>query len=174
MQMLAHVQKQGSFVGDNDGKGDLQAFLKRKEQIQKLKAKLSRSSFNGEVPPIQNEIDQRARDGTGSANSGLTPVSSQDEDDRGYGDEGSKEDADNNFMSEDYKNEAYWSLPENVRNAIDFARTKSKHSDFYGKLKGLTDKLGVYTQVFYTKAPKFERVFLERKRKKLEQMMLKE
>lgn len=41
-------------------------------------------------------------------------------------------------------------------------------------MKSLTDKLAVYTQVFYTKAPKFERVFMERKRKKLEEMMLKE
>lgn len=106
------------------------------------------------------------RDGAGSPANGLTPVSSQDEDDRANDD--SNGDDEDDEMNEDYKNEAYWSLPENVRKAIDFARTKQKHSDFFGKLQSLNDKLGVYTQVFYTKAPKFERVFLERKRKKLE------
>ena len=33
-----------------------------------------------------------------------------------------------------YKNKAYWNLPENVRNAIDLAKMKSKHSEFYYKL----------------------------------------
>jgi len=35
---------------------------------------------------------------------------------------------------ESYKNKAYWNLPENVRNAIDLAKMKSKHSEFYYKL----------------------------------------
>ena len=30
-----------------------------------------------------------------------------------------------------YKNSAYWSLPENVRNAIDLAKLRSQHSEFY-------------------------------------------
>ena len=77
-------------------------------------------------------------------------------------------------VKEDYKNAAYWSLPENVRKAIDFAKSKEKHSDFYGRLNNVNSKLEVYNQVFYTKVPKFERVFMERKRKKLEDIMEKE
>jgi hypothetical protein len=63
-----------------------------------------------------------------------------------------------------YKNSAYWALPENVRHAIDCARKKSKHSDFYNRLRSLNDKIGVYKKVFYTKTPKYEKVFMERKR----------
>lgn len=77
----------------------------------------------------------------------------------------SEEDPD---AKENYKNEHYWSLPENVRHAIDTAKKDSKHSDFYGRLRSLTDKIGVYKTLFYTKAPAFERVFYEKKRQKLE------
>ena len=73
-----------------------------------------------------------------------------------------------------YKNSAYWALPENVRHAIDCARKKSKHSDFYNRLRSLNDKIGVYKKVFYTKTPKYEKVFMERKRQRLEELMLKE
>lgn len=45
----------------------------------------------------------------------------------------------------DWKNKAYWSLPENVRSAIDLAKAKKKHSDFYYKLKVTNDKIQVYT-----------------------------
>jgi len=45
----------------------------------------------------------------------------------------------------DWKNKAYWSLPENVRAAIDLAKAKKKHSDFYYKLKVTNDKIQVYT-----------------------------
>jgi hypothetical protein len=31
----------------------------------------------------------------------------------------------------DYQDAAYWSLPENVRHAIDLSKKKSKHTDFY-------------------------------------------
>jgi len=37
-------------------------------------------------------------------------------------------------MDLSYKNKAYWQLPENVRNAIDLAKIKSQHSEFYYKL----------------------------------------
>ena len=46
---------------------------------------------------------------------------------------------------ENYKNDAYWSLPENVRKAIDFAKTKQQHSEFSSRLTNLNDKLEVYT-----------------------------
>jgi hypothetical protein len=73
-----------------------------------------------------------------------------------------------------YKNEAYWALPENVRQAIDTAKKKSKHSDFYNRLRSLNDKIGVYKKIFYTKTPKYEQVYQERKRKRLEALMRKE
>jgi len=37
-------------------------------------------------------------------------------------------------VDESYKTAQYWSLPENVRNAIDIAKVKSKHSEFFYKL----------------------------------------
>ena len=73
-----------------------------------------------------------------------------------------------------YKNSAYWALPENVRHAIDCARKKSKHSDFYNRLRSLNDKIGVYKKVFYTKTPNYEKVFMERKRRRLEELMIRE
>lgn len=73
-----------------------------------------------------------------------------------------------------YKNSAYWALPDNVRQAIDIARRKSKHSDFYNRLRSLNDKIGVYKKVFYTKTPNYEKVFMDRKRQRLEELMLRE
>lgn len=73
-----------------------------------------------------------------------------------------------------YKNSAYWALPENVRHAIDCARKKSKHSDFYNRLRSLNDKIGVYKKVFYTKTPNYEKAFMDRKRQRLEELMLRE
>ena len=46
------------------------------------------------------------------------------------------------------KNKAYWALPENIRHAIDVSRRKSKHTEFYGRLLELNDKIGVYQTVF--------------------------
>ena len=61
-----------------------------------------------------------------------------------------------------------------MRQAIDTARRKAKHSDFHGRLRSLTDKIGVYRKLFYTKAPAFERRFYERKRQRLEALMRQE
>jgi hypothetical protein len=47
-------------------------------------------------------------------------------------------------MGENYKNEAYWRLPENVRHAVDIAKTKSKHSEFWYRLETLNDKIFVF------------------------------
>ena len=33
-----------------------------------------------------------------------------------------------------YRDAGYWALPENVRSAIDMAKMKSKHSEFYYRL----------------------------------------
>lgn len=38
----------------------------------------------------------------------------------------------------------FYSLPPNVRNAIELSKEKSKHSEFYYKLKGLNDKISTY------------------------------
>ena len=51
-----------------------------------------------------------------------------------------------------WKNEQYWALPENVRNAIDVAKMKKKHSDFYYRLRLLNDKIHIYTSIFYSKS----------------------
>ena len=42
--------------------------------------------------------------------------------------------SDSKKPDESYKNDQYWALPENVRNAIDVAKMKSKHSEFYYRL----------------------------------------
>lgn len=56
----------------------------------------------------------------------------------------------------EYQNSSYWALPEHVRHAIDQAKKKSKHSEFYNRLSGLNDKILIYKLLFYSKAPKFE------------------
>lgn len=43
-----------------------------------------------------------------------------------------------------WKNEAYWRLPPNVRSAIDTAKYKEKHTDFWYRLENLNDKIYVY------------------------------
>lgn len=48
-------------------------------------------------------------------------------------------------------NESYLALPENVRAAIDLSREKSKHSEFYYKLRGLNDRIKIYKSNFYDK-----------------------
>ena len=40
-----------------------------------------------------------------------------------------------------WRDEKYWSLPENVRKAIDVAKLRNKHTDFYYKLSLLNDKI---------------------------------
>ena len=46
-------------------------------------------------------------------------------------------------------------LPENCQNAILLAIEKKKHSDFYYKLQHVTDKLDVFTDIFYDKEPSY-------------------
>ena len=70
-----------------------------------------------------------------------------------------------------YKDEAYWRLPENVRHAIDVAKLKSKHSDFWYRLETMNDKLYVFRSIFYGAVPQYQRVFLEKKRKALEERL---
>jgi hypothetical protein len=63
-----------------------------------------------------------------------------------------------------WKTAAYWRLPENVRHAIDVAKLKSKHSEFYYRLETLNDKIFIYRSVFYSKMPAYQKQFLEKKR----------
>jgi hypothetical protein len=41
-------------------------------------------------------------------------------------------------------------------------------------LSSLNDKIGVYKRIFYTRTPRFEKAFIERKRERLEELMRKE
>ena len=73
-----------------------------------------------------------------------------------------------------WKNEQYWQLPENVRNAIDVAKMKKKHSDFYYRLRLLNDKIHIYTHMFYSKVPNYQKNWYELKKKILEEKLLKQ
>ena len=64
-----------------------------------------------------------------------------------------KEEAEIAVVGEPWKDAAYWQLPENVRNAIDIAKEKSAHSEFYYKLENLNEKLMIFKMLFYSKMP---------------------
>jgi len=66
-----------------------------------------------------------------------------------------------------YQNAAYWSLPDNVRHAIDLSKHKSKHTDFYNALSNLNEKISLYKIVFYSKKTKHEQAFIEKERRNL-------
>ena len=67
-----------------------------------------------------------------------------------------------------WKNEAYWRLPENVRNAVDLANVKSKHTQFWRRLEAMNDKIFVIREVFYGRVPGYQKEFYEKKKKELE------
>jgi len=58
-----------------------------------------------------------------------------------------------------------------VRNAIDVAKMKKKHSDFYYRLRLLNDKIHVFTSIFYHKVPGYQKKWLDKKRKELEEKL---
>jgi hypothetical protein len=70
-----------------------------------------------------------------------------------------------------WKNSNYWKLPPNVRNAIDVAQMKKKHSDFYYKLRLLNDKIHVFTNIFYSKVPKYQMHWYKHQQKMLEERL---
>ncbi len=77
----------------------------------------------------------------------------------GDGDEG-----DNNTKVDlSYKNESYWNLPQQVREAIDKAKIKNKKSEFYYKLKDLKFNIKRYQGLFNTKMTQHHRSFLMKK-----------
>lgn len=55
-----------------------------------------------------------------------------------------------------------------MRHAIDVAKMKSKHSEFWYRLQTLNDKIFIYRSVFYSRMPAYQRAFLEKKRQALE------
>lgn len=55
-----------------------------------------------------------------------------------------------------------------MRNAIDLAKIKSQHSDFFYKLQRLNDKIMVFQSIFYNRMPRFQRSFLRKKTLQLE------
>lgn len=71
-----------------------------------------------------------------------------------------------------WKDEQYYRLPKNVKNAIDVAEMKSRpnHSKFYHKLQNLNNKIDVYRSAFYSRQPEYERIFLEKNRARLEEV----
>lgn len=72
-----------------------------------------------------------------------------------------------------WKNKEYYRLPENVRNAIDVAEMKQKHTSFFYKLQTLNDKIFVYRSVFYNRMPEHQRIFMEKKKAALEEKLRK-
>ena len=86
----------------------------------------------------------------------------------------SDQSSDRDEKIECWKDEKYWALPANVRNAIDMAQMKKKHSDFYYRLRVLTDKIHVFTSIFYNKMPTYQVKWIEKKKKDLEEKLKKQ
>ena len=51
------------------------------------------------------------------------------------------------------KGDQFHLLPDNVRAAIELSQEKSKHSEFYYKMKELNDKIRVYKKIFDNRVP---------------------
>mmetsp|Transcript_24000 Transcript_24000/g.36870 ORF Transcript_24000/g.36870 Transcript_24000/m.36870 type:complete len:101 (+) Transcript_24000:514-816(+) len=62
-----------------------------------------------------------------------------------------------------WRDDNYWRLPENVRHAVDVAKMKSKHSEFWYKLQTLNDKIFIFRSIFYTKMPSYQRHYISKK-----------
>ena len=52
-------------------------------------------------------------------------------------------------------------MPENVRAAIDLSRVRSKHSEFYYRLRGLNERIRIYKGIFYNKVPHFQKAYMK-------------
>ena len=74
----------------------------------------------------------------------------------------------------EWRNSQYWALPENVRNAIDVAQMKKKHSNFYYRLRLLNDKIAVFTSIFYNNVPKYQQKWYQQKQKMLQEQLQRE
>lgn len=47
-----------------------------------------------------------------------------------------------------------------MRAAIELSQVKSKHSEFYYKLRGLNERIKIYKSSFYDKIPSFQRNYM--------------
>ena len=61
-----------------------------------------------------------------------------------------------------------------MRAAIDVAKLKSKHSEFWYKLENLNDKLMIFKMLFYSKMPHHQKVFYEKKKAEMDERMQQE
>ena len=61
------------------------------------------------------------------------------------------------------KGDQFHLLPENVRAAIELSQEKSKHSEFYYKMKELNDKITVYKKIFDNRVPAWQRQYNKKK-----------
>ena len=90
---------------------------------------LKRLNIKMEKAAIYKDVEEELQDEDEVSHSGLTPVRSEYSVESQPNDEES-EDA-GEYHPENYKDDAYWSLPENVRHAIDLIKVKKQHSEFY-------------------------------------------
>ena len=65
-------------------------------------------------------------------------------------------------------------LPENVRAAVALGQEKAKHSEFYYKMKELTDKIAVYKKIFDNRVPAWQRQYNKKKLQQTELLQEKE
>ena len=71
-------------------------------------------------------------------------------------------------MDMTYQNESYWRLPENVRKAIDTAKSKNQKSEFYYKLRDLKKNINRYKSIFHSKFTTHHIMFLKKKKVEME------
>jgi len=62
-------------------------------------------------------------------------------------------------------------LPENVRAAIDSAKSKNSKSEFYYKLRDLKKNIKKYRSLFHSKKPTHHTMFLKKKKVEMEKKL---
>jgi hypothetical protein len=99
--------------------------------------------------------------------------SCDDNDEQSSQDHNEEEEHENSSQGEkenpsSWQTEQFYALPENVQNAINNAKLKKKHTDFYYRLRLLNDKIHVFTKIFYNRVPLYQKKWYEKKRADLE------
>ena len=109
-------------------------------------------------------------DGTFDSKQIRNPMMDSDEDENSEAEENNEKESDSgqellnaNPRGHYWQNDKYWKLPENVRNAIDLANIKSKHTAFWYRLQTLNDKIFVFRSVFYGRMPSYQKAFYLKK-----------
>lgn len=72
------------------------------------------------------------------------------------------------------KDKTFDLLPNRVQAAVRKSEERSKHSDFYYKLKNLNFKIHLYNRLFYNKVPQYQMKFMLKKIAFLEQKQKKD